>query len=140
MKLGKRIAALGAAMVMAVSMMSIGSSAYNTSEPWTARWINQPNIPSSLQTYSVKTIAYSTYGAIAYRTGYSNSVNGGSGNTHVNCDNGEMPQKTIPYSDYVVCNPVFHGVIYGATYRITAKTTTTNNTYNCWGNIVTKTS
>lgn len=40
MKLRKRIAALGAAMVMAVSMMSIGAGAYTSQDSWRIRKVS----------------------------------------------------------------------------------------------------
>lgn len=50
MKLGKRIAALGAAMVMGVSMMSIGASAYTSTQNWGVRYL--PSAPTSVNVYS----------------------------------------------------------------------------------------
>ena len=138
MRLKKRIAALGASLVLAVSMMSIGSSAYNTSEPWTARWINKPNIPSSQQTYTVLTILRTSGGATAYRNGYSNTVNGGSGVTHVNSINGTMAEITIPSNNQASCNPYYYYAGSDATFSVSAYTSSPNNTYNCWGNMVSK--
>lgn len=50
MKLRKRIAALGAAMTMAVSMMSIGASAYTSTQSWGVRY--WPSAPTSVNVYS----------------------------------------------------------------------------------------
>lgn len=47
MKLTKRIAAIGAAMVMAVSMMSIGAGAYQISEGWRLNYASAPGMPTS---------------------------------------------------------------------------------------------
>lgn len=54
MKLRKRIAALGAAMTMAVSMMSFGASAETINRGWTLRRVTGAGVPSSLTITSQK--------------------------------------------------------------------------------------
>jgi len=46
-KLTKRLTAIGAAMTMAVSMMSVGASAYQVSSGWYLNYASAPGMPSS---------------------------------------------------------------------------------------------
>lgn len=62
MKLRKRIAAFGAAMVMAVSMMSIGASATDTiSKNWLVRRVIGTGVPGSLTITECKNLYQSPY-------------------------------------------------------------------------------
>lgn len=47
MKFTKRIFAMGTAMIMAISMMSIGASAYKVEDSWSLRRIKAPGAPTS---------------------------------------------------------------------------------------------
>lgn len=55
-KLTKRLAAIGAAMTMAVSMMSIGASAYQVSEGWYLNYASAPGMPSSSYHQSINRV------------------------------------------------------------------------------------
>ncbi len=55
-KLTKRLAAIGAAMVMAVSMMSVGANAYQVSEGWYLNYASAPGMPSSSYHYRINRV------------------------------------------------------------------------------------
>lgn len=61
-KLTKRLAAIGAAMTMAVSMMSMGASAATESSTWTLRRVKTQGAPSSESISSAITVFAPNYG------------------------------------------------------------------------------
>ena len=68
MKIAKRIAAIGAAMVMAVSMMSVGASAATINKGWLLRRVTTPGAPTSLTIRSQKNLFQAPWsGACLYR-------------------------------------------------------------------------
>lgn len=133
----KTFVALIAAATMAVGMSGMSTNAYNYSESWSSRYVN--GAPGSESYTATCSIVYSTYGAICYCNAVSNSVNGGSGVTYVNSVNGTMEQKSITNTGSVTCKPTLNGAIECSTYKMSAYTAKTSNTFNSSGNIVTKT-
>lgn len=93
MKLRKRIAALGAAMTMAVSMMSIGASAYSSTQSWGVRYM--PSAPTSVNVYSCDNIFASS------STLYSFQENCTSKNNNANY-HGDVSK--VSYAGYVLYN------------------------------------
>lgn len=134
------LAALIAATTLTVGAGSLTGAAYNRSEAWESRHVNVAGSPSSTDYDAVCSIVYSTYGAICYCNAVSNSVNGSSGKTTITSVNGTMTSKTIYCTGSAVCAPTFEGAIECATYKMSASTTTSGNTFVSSGNIVTKTS
>lgn len=93
MKLRKRIAAFGAAMTMAVSMMSIGASAYTSTQNWGVRYL--PSAPTSVNVYSCDNIFASS------STLYSFQENCTSKNNNANYQ-GDVSR--VSYAGYVLYN------------------------------------
>lgn len=140
LKIKKVFASVVAAAMMAVGMGGLSVSAdYNLSEPWESRHVNVSGTPSSADYDDVRSIAYSTHGAICYCNAVSNTVNGGTGKTTITSVNGTMASRTIYNTGSVLCEPTFVGVIHCATYKMSSSTTTPGNIYVASGNIVTKT-
>lgn len=139
LKIKKVFASVVAAATMAVGMGGLSGAAYNRTEPWESRHVNVSGTPSSADYDAVRSIVYSTYGAICYCNAVSNTVNGGTGKTTITSVNGTMTSKIIYNTGSAVCKPTLEGEIECATYKMSASTTTSGNIYISSGNIVTKT-
>lgn len=139
MKLRKRIAAMGAAMVMAVSMMSVGASAANSGS-WNVVYKNQPGAPSTNNgnITTTRTITYSVYGAKACVDGASVSISGTTGCTYVYCLNYNMNRKVLSPSvgTYVICYPSIERLTKGyPKYYFEGSTSRSGNTFKSNGTI-----
>lgn len=138
-KIKKVMAGIVAAATVAAGTGSFSASAdYNRSEAWESRHVNVAGSPSSADYDAVRSIVYSTYGAICYCNAISNSVNGGTGKTTITSVNGTMASQTITCTGSVVCEPEIEGIIECATYKMSSSTTTSGNIFVASGNIVSK--
>lgn len=135
MKLRKRIAALGASLVLAVSMMSISASAAS----WFASHVNLPGMPSNTGAKAYVVVYHRAKGAKA-TCNYNTHTNAGAttGYTTIECITYYMSSKTIPNLGYKNCNPSVGSPntdIY-VQYYVTAYTPTYNDEFQSKGNIV----
>lgn len=105
-KLTKRLAAIGAAMTMAVSMMSMGASAYTSEQAWGVRYY--PTAPTSVNVTS-QDLHFSSNGTIS--SFYENCT------TATNSSNSYGQVSYVTYKGYKLYNSGYKSAVSSTYYR-----------------------